>query len=115
MRIKGWGKFQHFKDRKPIWIKLYRDLMDDLEWFTLDGDSAKCLVMLWLIASEMDGELPDIKTISFRLRSTIKETTKLIGNLSHWIEVDDSENADNLTKTAVYQDDIKTISKMQAF
>ena len=30
MRIKNWNRFQHFKDRKPPWIKLYRDILDDL-------------------------------------------------------------------------------------
>ena len=29
MRIKNWKKFQHFRDRKPPWIKLYRDLLGE--------------------------------------------------------------------------------------
>jgi hypothetical protein len=31
IRIKNWAQFQHFKDRKPPWVKLYRDLLDDME------------------------------------------------------------------------------------
>ena len=27
MKIKNWSKFQHFKDRKPPWVKLYPGLM----------------------------------------------------------------------------------------
>lgn len=89
MRIKDWQKFQHFKDRKPIWIKLYRDILDDPEWSALDGDSAKVLVMLWLLASEYDGYLPDIKTISFRLRMTEKKINEHISKLNHWVMADD--------------------------
>ncbi len=39
-RIKGWVKFQHFKDRRPPWIKLYRDILEDPDWHDLDGDTA---------------------------------------------------------------------------
>jgi hypothetical protein len=66
MQIKNWKKFQHFKDRKPPWVKLYRDLLDDIEWFELDPKAAKVLVMLWLIASEDDGNIPTAKQLAFR-------------------------------------------------
>ena len=57
MRIKNWERFQHFKDRRPPWIKLYRELLDDPDWHDLAGDDAKFLVMLWLIASGDHGSL----------------------------------------------------------
>ena len=50
--------------------------------------------MLWLIASEDEGRLPDVKKISFRLRVSEQKANSLIKKLSHWL----------------YQDDIKTIS-----
>ncbi len=89
MHIKNWHKFQHFKDRRPPWVKLYRDLLDDYEWHQLDPLSSKVLVMLWLIASEDDGKLPNIKTLAFRLRLSEKQTNDAIINLSHWLEQDD--------------------------
>jgi len=70
-RVNNWEKFQHFKDRRPPWIKLYRDLLDCPDFHALSGESAKVLTMLWLLASEdktQKGLLPDIKTISFRFR-----------------------------------------------
>jgi hypothetical protein len=88
MKVKNWNKFQHFKDRRPPWIKLYRDIIDDLEWFELSGDASKALVMLWLIASENNGELPDIKTISFRLRLDIHRCKELLSELTHYIDID---------------------------
>ena len=97
MKIKNWKKFQHFKDRKPPWVKLYRDLLDDLDWHNLDPKYAKNLVMMWLIASEDkagEGSLPDRKCLAFRLRVSEKELDETLQHLSDW----------------VVQDDIKTIS-----
>jgi hypothetical protein len=89
MKIKNWSQFQHFKDRRPPWIKLYRDILDDIEWHELDAKSAKVLVMLWLIASESDGVIPDTKKLAFRLRMTEKDTEASLIKLSHWLEQDD--------------------------
>lgn len=89
MQIKHWKKFQHFKDRKPPWVKLYRDILDDLEWHELDALASKVLVMCWLIASEDDGRLPPVKTLAFRLRMTEKQTNDCLNKLSHWLEQDD--------------------------
>ena len=104
MRIKNWSQFQHFKDRRPPWIKLYRDILDDIEWHELDPKSAKVLVMLWLIASESDGVLPDVKKLAFRLRMTEKDTEASLSKLSHWMEQDDirvisSRHQDDLPET----------------
>jgi hypothetical protein len=87
--IKGWKKFQHFKDRRPPWIKLYRDLLDDPDWHALDGADAKSLVMLWLIASEDDGNIPCARKIAFRLRITETKAEQLLTRLSHWLIQDD--------------------------
>ena len=70
-------------------MKLYRDILDDLEWHELDPLAAKVLVMLWLIASENDGRIPDNKTLAFRLRLTELKTKEIIIKLSHWLEHDD--------------------------
>lgn len=91
MRIKNWAKFQHFKDRRPPWIKLYRDLLDDIDWHELDDKSAKVLVMLWLIASEDDGALPDMKKLAFRLRMKESDVSACCSKLSHWLDHDDIE------------------------
>jgi hypothetical protein len=51
--------------------------------------------MIWLIASEGLGELPDKKSLSFRLRMTTKQLEAALNRLSHWLITDR------------YQDDIK--------
>ena len=88
MRIKNWAKFQHFKDRRPPWVKLYRDILDDPEWHELDAEAAKILVMLWLLASEdetQEGKLPDAKTIAFRIRMPINKVNQALIKLEHWL------------------------------
>lgn len=91
MRIKNWKRFQHFKDRRPPWIKLYRDLLDDMEWHELDPLAGKHLVMLWLIASENGGVIPGNKELSFRLRCTEKQVETTISKIGHWLEQSDIE------------------------
>jgi hypothetical protein len=102
MKVKNWAKFQHFKDRRPPWVKLYRDILDDMEWHKLDGDSAKMLINIWLIASEYSGEVPDTATLAFRLRITENQVKKALSSLGHWLI---SER---------YQDDIGVIQKISA-
>jgi hypothetical protein len=88
--IKNWKQFQHFKDRRPPWIKLYRELLDDINWHSLDGESAKILTMLWLVASDnQDGSLPDNQQLAFRLRITEKQLNQYFTKLSHWLIQDD--------------------------
>ena len=89
MKIKNWSKFQHFKDRRPPWIKLYRDILDDMNWHQLDPLASKVLVMCWLIASEDDGQIPDAKTLAFRLRMSEKQISDCLIKLSHWLEQGD--------------------------
>lgn len=104
-RVKGWNKFQHFKDRRPLWIKLYRDILDDVEWHDLEPAAAKVLISCWLIASEYEGALPDMRTLAFRLRMSEKQTISMLSQLSHWLVQDDSE-----TLADSYQPDNNLIS-----
>ncbi len=50
--IHNWDKLQHFKDRDPIWIKLYRALRQNRRWRLLTGDAAKLYIDLMLLAAE---------------------------------------------------------------
>ena len=59
--------------------------------------------MLWLIASEdkdMQGNLPDIRNLAFRLRISESEAKQTLTKLSHWLIQDDI----NLISEC-YQDD----------
>lgn len=69
---KNWTGFQHYKNRRPPWIKLYRTLLDDVEFHCLPDASKALAIMLWLLASESEtGEITaDHKALAFRLRTT---------------------------------------------
>lgn len=97
--VKNWPEFQHFKSRNPPWIKFYRRLLDDPEWHKLDGESAKVLVMVWLVASETNGTLPCLSKLAFRLRLPENRIKSILCKLSHWLI------------SNCHQDDIKLISE----
>ena len=69
--VKGFDKFQHYKDRSPPWIKLYNELLDDYE-FGLLPDAAKMhLGAIWLLASRYNNRIPhDAEWISGRINAT---------------------------------------------
>lgn len=92
-RIKDWKKFQHYAKRRPPWIRLYRELLDDVDFDELDADDVRPLIKLWLIASEdetREGILPDVRKVAHRLRLTSSELLNLYGRLAHWVQ-DDSK------------------------
>jgi hypothetical protein len=59
LTVKNWERFQHYKDRKPPWIKLYRDILDDKVYLSLPVASMALAPCIWLIASENDGKISD--------------------------------------------------------
>jgi hypothetical protein len=82
LQVKDWNNFQHYKNRRPPWIKLYRELLDTPGWFDLSGDEAKALINLWLIASETnDGSLPASDVLAFRLRVASNVLADILNSL----------------------------------
>ena len=59
LKVRNFEKFQHYKDRSPIWIKLYRSLLRDYEFGRLPDASRAHLMLIWLLASETGNELPN--------------------------------------------------------
>ena len=91
MRVRNWDKFQPtMKDRNVIWIKIYRQILEDYEWHNLSSDSKATLLELLLLASENNGQLPEVHKIAFRLRKTEDFINEQIGLLSHWLQHDNN-------------------------
>ena len=87
MNIRNWGRYQpKMKDRNVIWIKLYRQILEDYEWHNLSSDSKATLIEILLLASENNGELPEVHKIAFRLRKTNEFIQEQIELLSHWLQ-----------------------------
>jgi hypothetical protein len=69
------------------WFKFYgRQLLDDPDWASLKPDIQVTLVMLWSLASQYEGNLPDIKTIAFRLRKDETYIIEALDILKAWID-----------------------------
>jgi DNA-binding MarR family transcriptional regulator len=46
--VRNWDKFQHYKDRHPIWIKLYTNLNSSDDWLGLTMAERGLLVTIWM-------------------------------------------------------------------
>jgi hypothetical protein len=80
---KKWGEFQHYKDRKPTWIKLHCSLLVDYDFVCLPVASRALAPMLWLLASEYEGGTIDasLEKIAFRCHMTPGELGEALNPL----------------------------------
>jgi hypothetical protein len=49
--VNDWDRFQHYKDRRPPWIKNYVDLLDDEDYHDLGAPERALLHGLWMLAA----------------------------------------------------------------
>jgi len=75
IKPKNWGSFQHYRNRRPPWIKLHRTILDDFDYQGLHLASKALAPCLWLIASEQDeGHIEvDLTKLAWRLRVSQSE------------------------------------------
>lgn len=69
---KDWARFQHYKQRRPPWIKLHRSILDDATFQRLPDASRALAPCLWLLSSEYEkGEIVALVTdVAWRLRTS---------------------------------------------
>lgn len=81
--VKNWRRFQHYKERRPPWIKLHRELLDDFEFLRLPLASQALAPRLWLLASESeDGAIShDPEKLAFRLHCTQAESIEAVRSM----------------------------------
>lgn len=58
LAVRNWDKFQHYKNRGPVWIKLYTELLDRPEWLALSEVARAQLVGCWMLAAKRGNVLP---------------------------------------------------------
>lgn len=91
LRIKNWEKFQHYKDRAPPWIKLHRELLDDYEFSRLQDASKAHLMLIWMLASQLDNRIPnDQEWIAKKIGATGKIDIKSLIDLGFLYVEDDA-------------------------
>jgi hypothetical protein len=49
--VVDWERFQHYKDRRPPWIKLYVDLLSNDEWLALEPADKVLLQTIWMLTA----------------------------------------------------------------
>lgn len=58
LRIAKLREHQHYKNRRPPWIKLHAKVLDDYRFTCLQDASKAHLMLLWVLASQMDNAIP---------------------------------------------------------
>ena len=80
LKVKKWSEFQHYKHRRPTWIRLWRKILDDMDFMTLPIASKALAPMLWLVASEsLEGVIkiaPEL--LAYRLRMHGQDLTSAL-------------------------------------
>ena len=80
--VKNWREFQHYGKRRPPWIKLHHGLLDKRAFLQLPVASRALAPLLWLIASEHDGEISDaLNEMTFRLRMSEPDAREALAPL----------------------------------
>jgi hypothetical protein len=92
LSIKNLKKHQHYKDRRPPWIKLHAEVLDDYAFTCLQDASKAHLMLLWVLASRMDNRIPyDLAWITQKLgANTPLDLEELI--LQGFIEVSQDDS-----------------------
>jgi hypothetical protein len=92
MRIKNWDKYNHYKHKSDMkWFKCYgRDLLNDADFMMMDDVKQVTLFKLWCLASESQGNLPQVSEIAFRLRKPIDFVEKMLKELDYWLVTEES-------------------------
>ncbi len=50
--VKNWERFQHYKNRRPAWIKLHLDLQNNQEYLALSPSDRLLLQQVWMSCAE---------------------------------------------------------------
>lgn len=90
LRVRNFEQFQHYKERNPIWIKLYCSLLDDYEFAQLRDQTKFHAVGLMLLASRLNNKFPSDEPW---LRAKINATEKI--DLEKLLEIEFLEVAED--------------------
>ena len=52
-------RWQHYKDRRPPWMKLHIEIFDNYDFSNLPDSAKYHLLGIWLLATQIDNKIPD--------------------------------------------------------
>ena len=108
LKVKSWNEFQHYKDREPKWIKVYRHILNDYKYEQLNDQEFGQLVKIWLLASQTENQIPnDPVWIQRKTSMTKKPNINRLLQLS-FLELEGSvQNCTDLYRTVHREDKIR--------
>jgi hypothetical protein len=98
IRVVNLDRFQHYKTRRPPWVKLYRRILEDPDWESLSDGAFRLAIALLLLASELENRIPyRLSWIKKRAgiatrKSTIRALLDEVKSAGFVEVVDDSED-----------------------
>lgn len=103
LRIVGWDKFQHYKDRDPPWVKLYRDLLTSECWVLGTDTSRLVQVASVLLAARYNNEIPLKWALLRRVASLDCSEIEFNGAITHlrsheFVEVVENQSSPDVSK-----------------
>ncbi len=84
LAVKNWERFQHYKDRDPPWVKLYRDLLTTESWVLGTDLSRVVQVASTLLAARYSNQIPyrfDLLKEVMHIKCSEKDFTRAIDYL----------------------------------
>lgn len=82
LRVRNWEQYQHYKDRRPVWVKLYVSQLRDSELKRLPLSTRLLWDQLLLLAAEYENSIPnDSEEICAATRIPLEDVTNGIGLL----------------------------------
>ena len=82
IEVVNWGKFQHYKDRNPNWIKNYTELLHDPNYLELSAGERAILHGLWLEYALSHARVR-LSTRSIQARLNLRVTKQQLERLNH--------------------------------
>ncbi len=80
--IPHWDRFQHYKNRNPVWIKVYPELLSDEAYLGLTFHQRGVLHSLWMEYARAQRQLPG-STLTLTRRLGDRVTTATLEALNH--------------------------------
>lgn len=77
--VKNFERWQHYKDRRPVWIKVYNSLLSDYAFSQIPDAVKWHLIGIWLLASQHGNRLPfDGRWIGERIGATVEVDLEML-------------------------------------
>jgi hypothetical protein len=87
LSIRNLARYQHYKERRPPWVKLYQTVLEDVEFTCLQDASKWLAVGLLLVASRYDNRIPwDAKWIARAVHSSEEIDLQPLFDMGYLVE-----------------------------